>query len=147
MDDDTRPSDDHVERRPGAATTVGALDILLGGLALAWGLFRIVKSFDPDVGGILYGILNIPACVIGGLGVIAGVGLLGEKKWGITASNVFALACLAVNIAMFVAVLSTEQSLGQVIARHVVVGAVYPAIALLLAALPAVREFYAIKGE
>jgi len=147
MSDDSALTNEPVKPRPGAATALGALDVLLGGIALLWGLFRIAKAFNPEVGGVLYGVLNIPAFLAGALGLIAGVGLLGEKKWGVGASAIYAVASVVLNIPMLVAALSTEQGLGQIVARHAVVGIGYPVIALLLGVVPTVREFYRTKGE
>src|SRR5262245_37691672 len=120
-------------KRPGGLTVLAVLNFVFGGLG-ALGLLIVMaalgvaearqrdvfKGVDP---GLLWTLLLLGTVTVG-LQIASGVGYLGQKRWGRTLGNAFAVCSLG-QVAL-------GLGLGQEFSLQTILGLVYPVLTLVL---------------
>lgn len=177
-------------KRPGIGTVIGILSIIICSLGL---LFGIIGMVGMIVANSLFGsipvdmvqeaevilsavntaltfglIIAIVQLVLRAVGLTGGIGLLGNKRWAIVVSDIYAAGMIVLLIVNFflmkevvnrifqdpaiMAELQNEDVPIQFVKRvitsfsgafSIIIGSIYPVLVLALINLPKVRKFYA----
>jgi hypothetical protein len=176
-------------KRPGIGTVIGILSIIICSLGL---LFGIIGMVGMIVANSLFGsipvdmvqeaevilsavntaltfglIIAIVQLVLRAVGLTGGIGLLGNKRWAIVVSDIYAAGMILLLIVNFflmkevvnrifqdpaiMAELQNEDVPIQFVKRvitgfsgafSIIIGSIYPVLVLALINLPKVRKFY-----
>ena len=177
-------------KRPGIGTVIGILSIIICSLGL---LFGIIGMVGMIVANSLFGsipvdmvqeaevilsavntaltfglIIAIVQLVLRAVGLTGGIGLLGNKRWAIVVSDIYAAGMIVLLVVNFflmkevvnrifqdpaiMAELQNEDVPIQFVKRvitsfsgafSIIIGSIYPVLVLALINLPKVRKFYA----
>ncbi len=181
-------------KRPGIGTVIGILSIIICSLGL---LFGIIGMVGMIVANSLFGsipvdmvqeaevilsavntaltfglIIAIVQLVLRAVGLTGGIGLLGNKRWAIVVSDIYAAGMIVLLIVNFflmkevvnrifqdpaiMAELQNEDVPIQFVKRvitsfsgafSIIIGSIYPVLVLALINLPKVRKFYASQDK
>ena len=176
-------------KRPGIGTVIGILSIIICSLGL---LFGIIGMVGMIVANSLFGsipvdmvqeaevilsavntaltfglIIAIVQLVLRAVGLTGGIGLLGNKRWAIVVSDIYAAGMIVLLVVNFflmkevvnrifqdpaiMAELQNEDVPIQFVKRvitsfsgafSIIIGSIYPVLVLALINLPKVRKFY-----
>lgn len=109
-------------RRPKAGTALGVLNIIFCGFGLLGGIFGVIAftvvrgvfgiamAYEPELQMVMTTmsafftillVITIVQFLINGAGLTAGIGLLGDKRWSILLSNIYAVATIVLLLANF----------------------------------------------
>lgn len=134
-------------QRPTVGTVLGILNIIFGGLGIIFGITGTLAASGLTaligVSGVLILILAIVGLAVAALCLVAGIGLLMNKKWSVMLSTVYALANIAVqilNVILYAAFIGTETIVANLFGT--IVGVAYPIIVLILINQKPVKDFY-----
>jgi hypothetical protein len=191
MEENTTQND---VKRPGIGTVIGILSIIICSLGLLFGIIGMIGmiaanslfgSIPVDMvkeaevilsavnSALTFGlIIAIVQLVLRGVGLAGGIGLLGNKRWSIVVSDIYAAGMIILLIVNFfimkevvnrifenpaiMAELQNEDVPIQFVKRiitgfsgafSIIIGSIYPVVVLALINLPSVRKFYASQGK
>ncbi len=152
MSDDDRTEralgGEEVGRIPRSVSTVGVLSIIFGGLGLLLCILGFRRAFGGEYGSAVGGILKVLFFLASGLGLTGGMGLLGQKKWGIPVSSAYGIASLAASAPMGIYLLAKWGTAAFMASLFpIIVGCTYPIVVLAVVNSRKVKKLYETKGE
>lgn len=134
-------------KRPAVGTVLGVLNIIFGGLGVIGGITGTLAASGLmaliGASGVLLLILAIIGLAVAALCLVAGIGLLINKKWSVMLSTVYALANIAVQILsviLYAVFIGAETIMANIL--WTIIGVAYPIIVLILINQKAVKDFY-----